>query len=87
MVYSLQLHDTLAQTLLNPRTVRNSLVVRAHPVGDHHHEASVDIVFKSATASPAVFQLAGAAMDSAQQDAVCLAGSLEECLLLMHLGE
>lgn len=33
-------------------------------------------IFKSATASSVVSQLAGAGMGSAQQDAVCLAGSL-----------
>lgn len=54
----------------------------AHPVGDHHHQELSTDTFKSATASSAVFQLAGAVMDSAQQDAVCLAGSLEDVFYL-----
>ena len=70
--------DTLAQTLLNPWTVHGSPMERAHHVGDHHHhKLSMDTIFKSATASSAVSQQAGPVMDSAQQDAVCLAGSLE----------
>lgn len=44
-VYSFQLRNTLAQTLLNWRTVRNSLVVRGHPVDHQQQQLSMDPVF------------------------------------------
>lgn len=83
MVYGLHLHDTLAQTLLNPRTVHDSLVVRAHP----HQELSTDTVFLSQLQHHLLYS-SWQEHDGLRSAGCCLfSWKSKRCLLLMHLGE